>query len=214
MNIIPVEAGPVFTIGYFVFDPSSADAIIIDTPLDSCNRFIELIDKYNAKLNAIILTHSHWDHTADLTKINKITKASVYIHKDDEYRILDPNNHTVFPLSQQLDSFSQSIYIAHRDKIKCGNLEFEVRHTPGHTEGGICLIEHNYGVIFAGDTLFCESIGRYDLPGGNGQQLLESIKRELMTLPDNFKVYSGHGEPTTIGYERINNPFLNGFITI
>lgn len=214
MNIIPIESGPVFTIGYFVYDLSSAESIIIDTPMGSYNRFIELINKYNSKLTAIILTHSHWDHTADAKKLYQSTNAPVYIHKEDEYRILEPNSHTIFPLSQQLDSFSGCLHLSSGDKIKCGQLEFEVRHTPGHTEGGICLVEHNHGIVFTGDTLFCESIGRFDLPGGNGQQLLESIRRELLTLPDSFKVYSGHGEPTTIGYERINNPFLNGLITI
>jgi glyoxylase-like metal-dependent hydrolase (beta-lactamase superfamily II) len=209
MTIIPIEAGPVATIGYLVIDKKSKKGAIIDAPLESTTYFDSLITEKKITIEAIILTHSHWDHIADTAKLQRLTGAKVYVHADDKHRLDEPMNHTIIPLPFNIEAVLKYEIINHNDIIKVGNLTFHVVHTPGHTEGGICLIEHEHKAIFAGDTIFNESIGRVDLPGGSMETLLSSIRNELMTLPDSFKIYSGHGPATTIGWERKRNPFLN-----
>jgi glyoxylase-like metal-dependent hydrolase (beta-lactamase superfamily II) len=208
VKVLKIEAGPVATIGYLVKDDKSNSAAIIDAPLASTSFFESLIVENNLKIEAILLTHTHWDHIADCSKLVKLTKAPVYVHQSDLYRLTEPMLHTIFPLPFTIEPVSEVVKINSGDKIKIGLLEFEVLHTPGHTEGGVCFVEHSNGVVFSGDTLFKGSIGRVDLPGGSMNQLLDSINSKLMTLPDNFKVYSGHGDETTIGWEKFHNPFL------
>ncbi|MFA5511921.1 MAG: MBL fold metallo-hydrolase [Candidatus Kapaibacterium sp.] len=208
MHIIEIEAGPVATIGYLVIDEKSKHGAIVDTPLESTTYFNSLIEEKKLIIDAILLTHTHWDHVADCSKLVKLTKAPVYVHSDDLYRLSDPMSHSIIPLPFKIEAVNDVKLVKSNDKIKVGSLEFEVIHTPGHTEGGICFVEHSKGILFAGDTLFNESIGRVDLPGGSMSHLLNSIKNELLILPDNYKVYSGHGPSTTIGWERTHNPYL------
>ncbi len=209
MTIIPIEAGPVATIGYLIFDKKSQKGAIIDAPLESTTYFYSLITEKKITIEAIILTHSHWDHIADTAKLQRLTGAKVYVHAYDKYRLDEPMNHTIIPLPFNIEAVLDYEVIHHKDIITIGNLNLHVVHTPGHTEGGICLIEHEHKTVFAGDTIFNESVGRVDLPGGSMDTLLNSIRSELMILPDSFKIYSGHGPATTIGWERKRNPFLN-----
>ena len=210
MDIISIVAGPVETNGYLIIDKTSAKCCTIDVPPESSERYLSEINNRSLDLDSIILTHTHWDHAAEAGKMHELTKAPIYVHEDDEYRLKDPMNNTILPLPFTIEPIAADIYLRHGEKINCGKITFEIRHTPGHTEGGVCLIDHDNRLVFAGDTLFFGSVGRVDLPGGSGRQLIESIERELMSLPDDYKVYSGHGPTTTIGEERKNNPFLNG----
>jgi hydroxyacylglutathione hydrolase len=209
MEIISVESGPIATIGYLVYDIETRGAIIIDTPMESCNYFLEKIKENEVNLIAIILTHSHWDHTADAYILQKNTGADVMIHPADEYRLLDPNAHSIFNLPFKIDAVKPQKYLNHLDIISIGNLSFEIRHTPGHTEGSICIIEHNNKTIFSGDTIFEGSVGRVDLPGGNWNILKKSIKEQILNLSDDYKIYPGHGRPTSVGVEKVSNIFIN-----
>ncbi|MFP4529564.1 MAG: MBL fold metallo-hydrolase [Candidatus Kapaibacterium sp.] len=208
MDIIPIESGPVETIGYLAIDSSGGFAVIIDAPMDSATAFQSLIDKHNLMIRSLILTHTHWDHTADALAIRQNSGASVMVHPDDEYRILDPMKHSIFPLPFTLEAVSADEYISGGDKIKFGNTELEVIHTPGHTEGSICLVCHDEGIVFTGDTLFREGFGRTDLPGGSTEKIYESVTKNILTLPENYKIYAGHGASSTIGHEKISNPLL------
>lgn len=209
MQIIQIEAGPLATNCYLVSDETSGRACIVDAPLDSWNLLQPYLNQNNCTLEAILLTHTHWDHTADCKKIQNETNASIYVHKKDYYRLSDPMKHTLIPLPFEIEKIDEVQEVEDGSKVEIGNLKFDVLFTPGHTEGGVCYVEHNEGVIFAGDTLFKESIGRCDLPGGSMPILLESIQSKLLTLPDWYKVFSGHGPSTTIEWEKQNNPFLN-----
>jgi glyoxylase-like metal-dependent hydrolase (beta-lactamase superfamily II) len=209
MRIIPVETGPIATVGYLVIDESSKEAVIIDAPLDSSKYFAALIDENKIMVAAILLTHTHWDHTAECKKLIDLTGAKVYAHSSDIYRLIDPMNHTIFPLPFIIEPVLNPVPLKHLDIITAGSLEFKVIHTPGHTEGGVCFVESKQKVLFTGDTLFRGSVGRTDLPGGSKDLLIDSIWKEILTLPDQFIVYCGHGPSTTIGWERLNNPFLN-----
>lgn len=210
MEIVCVEAGPILTNCYIIIDNNNGIALIVDSAFDSSDLLFEILDKHKVKLEAIILTHSHWDHAGDAHELKKRTGALVMVHKDDEYRLLEPNKNTIMPLPFVLESVAPDKYLNHSDQLMFGDYEFEVRHSPGHTEGSICLVNHKEKIVFAGDTLFNQSIGRTDLPGGSSDKILQSINEQLMTLDDDYKVYSGHGPATTIGDERLFNPFLNG----
>ncbi len=209
MNIITLEAGPIATRCYLIYTEENNKAIIIDTPLDSTENFMYHIEKNALDVSLIILTHSHWDHTADAIKLKEKTDASVALHKLDEYRVLEPMKHSIVPLYFELTPFKPDLYLEEGMKIQLGESNcLEVICTPGHTEGGISLVERSEKVIFTGDTLFKNSIGRYDFPGSNYDDLMNSIKNKLFTFPDDFVIYPGHGMRTTIGAEKMYNPFL------
>ncbi len=208
MKILPVESGPVYTLGYLAYDEITNKGLIIDAPMESTGFFEEQIKNLGISIEGIILTHSHWDHTADAPALKELTSAPVYIHKHDEYRIKNPNESTIWKLPFQLVPMSADKYAEDGMKIVAGNLELEVIYTPGHTEGGICLVSRKDKVVFTGDTLFNQSIGRTDLQGGNSEQLMNSINEKLLILPDDYVVFSGHGDVTDIGTERKYNPFL------
>jgi hydroxyacylglutathione hydrolase len=208
MNIYSITSGPVDTNGFLIHDAESNQAVIIDAPMGSAEWFLETADSLNTRIVALLLTHSHWDHTADIPELKRRTQAPLYLHPLDEYRLLDPNNYTGFRLPFTLEATTTDEHLTHGQTLEFGAIRFNVLHTPGHTEGGVCFYSPQNSFVVAGDTLFAGSIGRTDLIGGNYQQLIDSIFRELMTLPDDTIVYSGHTDPTTVGEEKLSNPFL------
>ncbi len=209
MEIITIEAGPFATNCYLIAGESNPECLLIDAPPDSKEQIIEIIQEKKLFIVGIVLTHSHWDHTMDAGELRKFTNAPIYVHKDDEYRLLNPGeNSLIFP-PYELEILQPDQYLVNKDKLIFNSSELEVRHTPGHTEGSVCLICHTDKIIFSGDTLFYRSVGRTDFPGGSWETLLESLDNQLMTLEDSYKVYPGHGIITTIGDERKYNTFIN-----
>lgn len=208
MLIKYIEAGPVCTNSYLVYDENSKEAVLVDAPPDSAVIITEYMMKEALELKAVFLTHSHWDHTMDAPVIREKTGAKIYIHKDDEHRLTQPNNYTSIPLPFEIEAFAPNDYYNQGDYLKIGGITFEIRHTPGHTEGGVCIVEHINKTVFTGDTLFNKGVGRVDLPGGDWQTLISSISKKLFTLPDDYVVYCGHGPSTSIAQEKHFNPFL------
>jgi hydroxyacylglutathione hydrolase len=209
MKIINIESGPVYTNSYLIWDEQSKEGAVIDAPPDICEEFLQKMKENGINLQAILFTHTHWDHTADVGALHEATGASVYVHKDDEFRLLAPMEHSIFPLPFELKPFNDSKYLSDSQLIEIGSISIQVLHTPGHTEGGVCFVLVRDKIVFTGDSLFLESIGRTDLPGGNADVLLNSIKNKILALPDDYIVYPGHGPSTTIRYEKLHNPFLN-----
>jgi len=193
-------------------------AICID-PGDEAERIIEVLQRRGLVLQAIALTHAHLDHVGAVAALKKLQPAAkINLHKGDEfmYQALPEQPSWIgIPRSQWAALgfvFETPPAVDHYwtdgERYTVGKLEFEVRHCPGHTPGHVVLYEPAERKVFVGDVLFAGSIGRTDLPGGSMPQLLNSIKYKLLTLDDDVEVYSGHGPVTTIGEERLTNPFL------
>lgn len=196
-------------------------AICID-PGDEAERIVEMLDARGLTLQAIALTHAHLDHVGAVAALKELQpRATINLHQGDEfmYRALPEQPSWIgIPRAQWAALgfvFEEPPPVDHYwtdgEKYGVGRLEFEVLHCPGHTPGHVVLYEPNERAVFVGDVLFAGSIGRTDLPGGSTEQLLNSIKSKLLTLPDDVKVYSGHGPVTTIGEERLTNPFLTRY---
>lgn len=188
-------------------DETTGDAIVVD-PGDEIARIQAVLAKHRLTVRQIIITHAHIDHIAGAALLKRATGAPIYLNQMD------------LPLIALMDTQAAWLGIAApevaapdvdaRDGLKIGlaNLPGEVLHTPGHTQGSICLHFPSQELLIAGDTLFAGSIGRTDLPGGDLKMLLKSIKGSLLELPDATRVIPGHGSATTIGLERERNPFL------
>jgi len=201
------EVGPFASNCYIVGSETTKEGMVIDPGGDS-KQILDEIKNLLLEIKLIVLTHAHIDHAGALKEVKETTGAGVAVHVDDakSLRMLAHSLSAPFRLFYPAPP-SPDRLLEDGDSIDIGGLHFKVIHTPGHTPGGICLLGE--GIIFTGDTLFNQSIGRTDLPGGSHSKLMKGISSKLMALPDNIIVYPGHGPETTIGDERRSNPFLN-----
>ncbi len=205
MFIDTVVVGPLQENSYVVACEEKKEAIIID-PGAEADRIYRVVTFHGFTLKYVMNTHGHIDHIGGVAGIIEKTGAPFLIHEDDMYLIDGIENDPLQAFIQVDAPPTPDSFLSDKDRITVGNLEFEVIHTPGHSPGSVCFLVEN--VLFSGDTLFSNSIGRADLPGGDHEQLLTSIREKLLPLDDNVRVYSGHGPVTTIGNERRFNPFF------
>jgi glyoxylase-like metal-dependent hydrolase (beta-lactamase superfamily II) len=195
-------------------------AICID-PGDDAERIVAAIDKHGLELQAIALTHAHLDHIGAVASLKKLKpEAKVILHQADEfiYTSLPEQPGWIGIPRAQWSALGLGFepppkidqYWTDGQKYQVGDLEFTVIHCPGHTPGHVVLYEPRDKKVFVGDVLFAGSVGRTDLPGGSTEQLMDSIMNKLLPLGDDVEVFSGHGPNTTLGKERLTNPFLTG----
>ena len=187
---------------------ATKDCLIVDTGLEvgEPTGFLE-----QRKLNpvAIIFTHGHADHIIGAPVLRKnYPGIKVYIHKLDAKMLTDAESNLSTHAEKPFVTKPADLLIEEGSVIEQAGIKLEVFHTPGHTPGGICLYSKDEQIVFSGDALFADSIGRTDLPNGSMTQLVKGIKEKLLTLPDETIVYPGHGPITTIGQEKAHNPFL------
>ena len=205
MIIKKLEVGPIMANCFILGCENTKESVVID-PGDDGDNILMKLAKSELKVKYLINTHGHFDHVGANKKMKEVTKATLCIHPDDEPMLMElSKSASMFGLSAE-NSPPADLLLNHGDKISFGDITLEVIHTPGHSMGGICL--YTKGHLFAGDTLFAGSIGRTDLPGGDYDTLISSIKTKLLGLPDDTIVYTGHGPETSIGNEKRINPFL------
>lgn len=196
---------------YLLADPDTRDAALVD-PGSEPDLFLRRLEHERLTLRGIWLTHAHVDHILGVAEIVQRTGVSVSLHPADRplYDRAEAQAAAFGIAAAPLPSPDRALGAG--DTLSLGRLRFEVRHVPGHSPGSVALVGH--GIALVGDALFAGSVGRVDLPGGDGEQLLASIQRQLLSLPDDTVVYPGHGPETTIGEERRTNPFLTGAIAL
>ena len=190
-------------------DEATRRAIVVD-PGDEIERIEAVLERHGLQVSGIVVTHAHIDHIGGAAKLRARTGAPVYMNENDIALrdMLDTQASWVngaVPEKTEID-----VPVKDGDVIRLAETDFQVLHTPGHTQGSICLFAASENKLIAGDTLFFGSIGRTDLPGGDERRIFASIEDKLLKLDDSVEVTCGHGPATTIGRERLHNPFLRG----
>jgi len=204
-EILPV--GPLQCNCSIIGGETTREAMVID-PGDDIGNVLALIQKHNLQVKRIVITHAHIDHVGGAMKLRAATGAPILLNHNDYtlLKMLDLQAAWIGMESPGKVEIDHSL--GESDKVEAGALLANVMHTPGHTEGSICLYFPAQKKLIAGDTLFAGSIGRTDLPGGSFDKIISSLQEKLLTLPDETVVVPGHGPLTTIGAERDSNPFL------
>lgn len=198
MELVSRVIGPLATNVHILGDAATGEAIAIDTAIPSLAWIADELAARAWTLKLIVSTHGHWDHTGDNAAVAEHTGAQIAVHPLDADRLVHP-----MPLFApfEIPPSVPAVDLAEGGVVRFGSIRLEVLHTPGHTEGSVCLLAADDGVVFSGDTLFPNGWGRVDLPGGSAEQMIESLVR-LAGYPDELRVLPGHGRTTTIGRER------------
>lgn len=198
------STGPIETNAILVGCEKTKKAIVIDPGYKSKNKLLKKAEKFGLTIEKIYLTHSHWDHFADLVPLKKELDCPVLVHKDDSGNIQNPGSDGL-PLIFEIEGVLPDEFLEEGQIHQVGNLSFKVIHTPGHSPGGVGFYFEKEKILIIGDTLFKGTCGRVDLPGANPEKMIASLKK-LATLPNDTIVVPGHGPNTTIGQESwINN---------
>ena len=206
MKIVNIPTGMLQANTYLVCDETSRLGFIVD--LGGYSKELKnIIEKNDIQIQYIVLTHGHGDHIGGVQEhLKDFPDAKVVCSRAEEKMLLDPELNEAHHFGPEKVSFKPDILVDDGDTLTVGNMTMKFIMTPGHTEGGMCILIDD--VLFSGDTLFCRSIGRTDLAGGDFRTIMESIKKKLFLLPDETQVLPGHMGPTTIGFEKEKYPFV------
>ena len=199
--------GPLFSNCYVVWDKEVKQGVVID-PGDDADMILKTINELGVEIKYILATHGHFDHVGAVAPLKRKLKVEFLAHEEDSFFIEDGENAARRWNVDIEQPPKPDRFIKDGDKIRFGEFELEVLHTPGHSPGGVSFLYDH--MLFGGDTLFQGSIGRTDFRKGSFEELSKSIKTRLYTLPDNTIVYTGHGPVTTIGDEKRYNAFVRG----
>jgi glyoxylase-like metal-dependent hydrolase (beta-lactamase superfamily II) len=205
LDVVAIPNGTFAQNCYLVHSRGSPDAAIVD-PGEESDRILAHASRRGLRIIAIWLTHAHLDHVMGVAAVKEATGAPISLHPADRPLYDNAPTQGLWFGLQIAPLPAPDLELHHGDVLTLGDVALEVRHVPGHSPGHVVFVAP--GVVIGGDVLFAGSIGRTDLPGGDLETLLDGIRRELLPLPDETVVYSGHGPPTTIGVERNTNPFL------
>mgnify|MGYP003369672605 CR=1 FL=1 len=192
-----------------IYNDETNEGCVVD-PGGKAQIIADYAKEHNICIKSILLTHGHLDHIGGVSELIKLTCANVYGPCIEDKSLIDniKEQSSLLGLNDAESFEFESIYDGQKIKV-FDDFEIEVLKTPGHTPGGVCYLCRKYNFILTGDTLFKGSIGRTDFPGGDYNALMDSIQNKLLNLDDEITVLSGHGESSTIGFERLHNPFFN-----
>jgi hydroxyacylglutathione hydrolase len=206
--------GAVQTNGYFVADQKGDEAFAVDAPEGMADWLESRCQKSQSKLQGLLLTHGHWDHILEAAEIQKRFKIPVWIHEDSLVLLEAPEIQSAFNPFYEIKACKADRVLKDEKTASLSNFSFQIFLCPGHCPGSLCFYFTKEKILFAGDVVFAGAVGRWDLPGGSEKVLFQSIKNHILPLPDDAKIYSGHGPSTTIGRERNSNPFLRSPLLI
>lgn len=201
------QVGPVCTNCYFAVNQDTKETLIID-PGAAGDYLIEQAEKEGLKPVAILLTHGHFDHATAAAEVAGHFSVPIYAHETEKETLENPSLNLCGMVGGKSLIFHADIYVKDAQMLDLAGFSIRVLHTPGHTIGGVCYYFINENVLFSGDSLFCESIGRTDFPRGSMSDLIRAVKEKLLVLPEYVRVYPGHNEETTIEHERVYNPYF------
>jgi glyoxylase-like metal-dependent hydrolase (beta-lactamase superfamily II) len=207
LRIKCIAVGQLWTNSYIVWDADSMEGILVD-PGDEGDRLIREIKKNEIILKQIIITHGHFDHLKDAAYVSAELKVPVLASKAELPIIKHVSEQATLFGFPPIKPPEINVYLEQGSSINVGSYTFKVLSTPGHSPGSITLYNSSEGIAIVGDLIFFESIGRTDIPGGDYNTLIQSIKKHILTMSDNTRLLPGHGEETTVGHEKLNNPFL------
>lgn len=207
MKIGNILLGEVQTNCYIISNEETKEGIIVD-PSDNSQLIIRKLEEGNINPVAILLTHGHFDHIMAGPKLCEHYNIPMYGYVEEGELVKDPILNGAYLIGSKF-TMKLSHFFKDGDELLLAGYKIKVIHTPGHTKGSVCFYIQDENVLISGDTLFYNSVGRTDLPTGDGMMLLRSIEKKLMALPEETKVYPGHGMGTSIGYEKKNNPFIH-----
>jgi glyoxylase-like metal-dependent hydrolase (beta-lactamase superfamily II) len=208
INIKTMQLGPVMTNAYLVADEATLEAVVIDPAWDG-DLILAEAETQGWQIRQIWVTHAHFDHMGGAGAIvdGLPEPPTVALHPNDQLLWKAKGGAPLFGMHLE-SSTKPNKELTHGQILKLGENTVEVRHAPGHTQGHVMFYFQEAGVLFSGDVIFSGSVGRTDLPGGSWETLLESIQEQVLSLPDEVRIYSGHGPETTVGRERQSNPFV------
>lgn len=206
MKIEKFVIGMMGTNCYLVTREETKQAVVID-PAACPPYLVSHIKREGLKVEAILLTHGHFDHIMGIDEMRKEFPVPVYAHESEKETLTDPSLNLSAHYSEGY-TFRDAVCLKDGQVLEVAGFSFKVLHTPGHTPGGVCYYEEKEKVLFSGDTLFQNSVGRTDFPNSSTSDLVRSVREKLMCLPDDVHVYPGHMGETEIGYERKHNPFI------
>lgn len=214
MNVHVLPAGPIQTNAYLLTAPKRGEAVLIDAPEGVWADVEPILKREKCQLTELWLTHGHWDHTQGTPEILGRTKVKVRAHPDDKVLFETPEVMARFVMpGLTLEPVFPDTWIKQGDRFEALGTTVEVRHVPGHCPGNVLFYFASASdgpAAFVGDALFAGSVGRTDFPGGSMDQLADSIRRQIYSLPEQTIVYPGHGPATTVGDEKHGNPYVSG----
>ena len=201
-----IVVGPLAVNCFIIGCEKTKQGAIID-PGDEAPMIHKLVEKLDLKIKYILLTHGHVDHLAEVQKLNDQLHAEFLMHEADSFLVENASTQAAMFGLPDPGNLNPDRYLSEGDTISLGELKIKVLHTPGHSPGSITFFIEDK--LFVGDLIFASSIGRTDLPGGNYEQLIQSVESKIFTLPDSTKIFAGHGPSTTVFNEKTMNPFFN-----
>lgn len=205
-EVLRYIVGPVCTNCYLLVNHKTGELLVVD-PGDQAQLIEKQVEKTGAKPVAILLTHGHFDHAGAAEELADKYQISIYAHEAERETLEDPGLNLCGMIGEH-KVYHADIFVKDEEVLNLAGFSIRVFFTPGHTIGGCCYYIADEKILFSGDTLFQESVGRTDFPRGSASDLIRAIREKLMPLPDDVTVYTGHDESTLIGYERMHNPYL------
>ena len=205
MRMKSFTVGPLGVNCYVLQDDFSDAGLVID-PGGNAEELLQYLKQEHISLQTIVNTHGHGDHIGVDDRLRQATGARLLIHAADAPMLADARANLSAYMGFTVQAAPADAFLQDGETLQVGHMSFTVLQTPGHSPGGICLFGE--GVLFSGDSLFAESIGRCDFPGASETELVAALQKKILPLPDDVKVYPGHGPGTTIGWERQHNPYL------